>query len=278
MARRRVWIIAAACGVLCAACIGLYAQSLEQEYADRRDQALERFGGEQVGVCVAVRDILPGEQLDQTNTEVKPWLVDLLPDGAVESLSSLESATVSSPIYQGEPIVAHRTGNAERQALDVPEGYAAVSVPAQDVSAVGGSVAPGMRVDVYAVSDSGADDIARNVLVLATSASVAGNSPSPQLSWITLAVKPSFVEELIAASKRTDLHFAVSNGAGAASADRGAESAGREAESEVREGGSAGQEGGSPPERAADGKTDRSGLTQGDEGGRADGTTHSAVS
>ncbi len=232
MTRRRTWVIAAVCGVLCAVCIALYAQSLEQKYAEQREDALERFGGEQVGVCVATRDIVSGEELDQTNTTVRPWLAELLPEDAVEDLSSLGSTVVSEPIYAGEPIVEGRTGTVKRHAMDVPEGFAAVSVAAQDVSAVGGSIAPGVRVDVYAASEAGADVIARDVLVLETSSNAGADASSSGLSWVTLSVEPSFVEELIAASQRTKLYFAIPNGtapskdSAAAEVDRNGKNAG----------------------------------------------------
>lgn len=266
MARRKVWVVAAVCGAMCAVCIALYSQSLEREYADQRDRALERFGGEQVGICVASRDILPGETLDQTNTAVKPWLADLLPEDAVASLSDLESAIASVPIYQGEPVVKRRTGAVEQRSVEVPEGLAAVSVPAQDVSAVGGSVAPGTRVDVYATSQAGADAIARGVLVLATSASIAGEGASSQLSWITLAVEPSFVEELIAASRRTDLYFSISNATAASIGADASAGAGALAGADASDVAADGPSGGNAVEDS------------GIEGGKGDGAPYPAVS
>ena len=72
----------------------------------------------------------------------------------------------------------------------MPEGLTALSVPAKDVQAVGGAVAAGSRVDVYATGGTSTDVLASGVLVLATSASA-----------------PESVQEIVAAAQKTELYF-----------------------------------------------------------------------
>ena len=50
-----------ACGVLCAACVLAYLTSVRGEADAARAEALARYGGEQVEVCVARRDVAAGE-------------------------------------------------------------------------------------------------------------------------------------------------------------------------------------------------------------------------
>lgn len=92
--------------------------------------------------------------------------------------------------------------------LQVPDGLCAVSVPAKAVSAVGGSVRVGDKVNVYSTSAKSTDLLVANVEVLATSASTgAKKDETSDVSWITLAAKPSEVNELIAAAGVSDLYF-----------------------------------------------------------------------
>ena len=92
--------------------------------------------------------------------------------------------------------------------VQVPDGLCAVSVPAKAVSAVGGSVRVGDKVNVYSTSAKSTDLLVANVEVLATSASTgAKKDETSDVSWITLAAKPSEVNELIAAAGVSDLYF-----------------------------------------------------------------------
>ena len=89
--------------------------------------------------------------------------------------------------------------------MEVPAGLSAVSVPAKDVSAVGGAITSGMHIDIYATGNITTSLIAQNVLVLATSSSF--SEKSSNVSWITFAVEPDKVQELVAASQTTTLYF-----------------------------------------------------------------------
>ena len=57
MKRSRTTIIGIACGLACAACVFAYAQGVRGEADAARAEALARYGGEQLEVCVAKRDI-----------------------------------------------------------------------------------------------------------------------------------------------------------------------------------------------------------------------------
>ena len=67
MKRSRTTIIGIACGLACAACVFAYAQGVRGEADAARAEALARYGGEQLEVCVAKRDIAAGESPDDRN-------------------------------------------------------------------------------------------------------------------------------------------------------------------------------------------------------------------
>ncbi len=204
MKRSKTLVLGIICGAICVACSLAYTHQVRSEAESERSEALERYGGEQLEVCVAKRDIAPGETIDDASIETRMWLADLLPDEAIRATDDAVGKSVSSSIVAGEVITQRRLGNVGDE-LDVPEGLTAVSVPAKDVQAVGGAVAPGSKIDVYATGGTSTEVIAQSVLVLATSAADAQSDTS--VTWITVAVEPEMVQEMVVAAQKTELYF-----------------------------------------------------------------------
>lgn len=200
--------IGATCGVLCALCIFLYASDIQAQANKEREEMLAQYGGDQVEVYVAVRDIAPGESLNDSNVEKKLWLGELLPKEALTDLSIASGKTLSAPLFAGEVASMSHLRGSEVEALRVPKGLCAVSVASEPVLAVGGAIVPGQKVNVYSTSGVATDLLARRVEVLSTSSSGIGEE-GKEVSWITLAVKGSLVKELIAAAQSSDLYFAL---------------------------------------------------------------------
>lgn len=205
--RKKTTAAGIVCGIVCAACVLLYLQGVRGEAEAARSEVLARYGGEQVEVCVAARDIAPGETVEPSALETKLWVADLLPADAVRSADEVAGKQASSSILAGE-VVSLRRFEETSSLIDVPAGLTAVSVPAKDVQAVGGALAPSMEVDVYATGDTETSLIGESVLVLATNASAKGSSDS-SVAWVTLAVDPGAVQELVTAAQRTQLYFAL---------------------------------------------------------------------
>ncbi|WP_139650932.1 Flp pilus assembly protein CpaB [Raoultibacter phocaeensis] len=194
-------IMGIVCGIVCAAAVFIYLQAVRHEADEARAEALSRYGGEQVEVCVATRDIAVGEKVDATNTTVRLWLADLLPADAVRSVRDVSGEQLGSPVYEGEVVTSKRFEHADR-AIDAPAGLSVLSIPVKDVQALGGSVSPGLRVDVYSTGASGTELLATDVPVVSSS-----NEGEGAISWVALAVDPQSVQELIAASQKTELYL-----------------------------------------------------------------------
>jgi len=186
-----------------------YVAQVRADEAAAREEAIARYGGEQVEVCVAAHDILAGETISSSDVVRGTWLASLLPQDTATSLDQVEGRTASSTILANEPLALARLEGED--ALTVPDGLCAVSVPVQDVRAVGGAIGSGARVDVYADTDKGIMLLGRDLLVLETSA---GGSQSARsgLSWVALAVNPDSVQELIAASASDELFLVLPGG------------------------------------------------------------------
>lgn len=211
MNRNKTIVISILCGLLCAGCVFAYLQSVRGEAEAARAEALARYGGEQLEVCVAKRDIAAGESVEASAIETKLWVADLLPEDAVREASEVTGHQATSTILAGE-VLSHRRFDQQHSDLEVPEGLVALSVPAKDVQAVGGAVSAGSRVDMYASGNTTTEAIAHDVLVLATSASgsrVAGSSGSEGMAWVTVALDPASVQEVISAAQKTELYFSL---------------------------------------------------------------------
>ena len=203
--KRRVRLaISMVCGVAAAMTALAYASSVRAEAERVQREALARYGGDLVPVCVATRDIEPGDTLDETNIAVEEWVASLLPADASTSVGDLAGKVATSRIPRRAvlcPAYLEHPGDG----LEVPEGMAAVCVASDPEHAMGGALERGDEVDVY-VSRDGVADRLTGARVLDTSALASGGG---EVSWVTLAVDPSAVEELIAATTRAQVTLAV---------------------------------------------------------------------
>ena len=220
-ARRRL-VLSIACGVCAALAVLVYASMVRSGERAAREEALARYGGEQVEVYVASRDIAAGDTIRTSDVRRQLWLADLLPADCVSSEQDVVGAVAGSSILANEPVSKARLGNTASD-IAVPAGLCAVSVPMQDVRAVGGAIDRGSLVDVYADTAEGARPLGRNLLVLATSGSDGALSGRSSLSWVTLAVTPESVQELLSASKSQNLYLALPSTEGAATSPTPAE-------------------------------------------------------
>lgn len=222
MNRKRL-MISVACGVGAALLMAWYASDVTAQATSLRQEALAEYGGEQVEVFVATRDIAVGETLNATNISAQFWLADLLPAGALTEQSQVLEKTLAVPLLENEPVVAAKLGDLTAP-ISVPDDLCAISVPSEDVCAVGGAIAAGSEVNVYAVSGDEVTLLGQSVLVLETSngsrmeaqgsSGLFGSVTSrSELNWVTLAVAPDRVQEYLAAS-RDDWLYLVLPGSG----------------------------------------------------------------
>jgi pilus assembly protein CpaB len=220
---RKRLILALICGVIAAVAMTWYATSIRAEATQTRQEALASYGGEQIEIYTATRDIAVGETLSGENVSLQLWLSDLLPAGALREQKEVFGQTVAVPLMRNEPVVVAKLGES-KPPISVPEGLCAVSIPSADVLAVGGALQAGTFVTVYSADAATVELIAEEVLILETSngsLSASGDSSGlfgasssrAGLSWVTLAVEADTAQELIAASRSKELHLVLPGGA-----------------------------------------------------------------
>lgn len=196
-------VVAAACGLLCALCVAVYVAQVDERANAAQADMLARYGGDQVEVCVARRDIAAGQTITDSDVETKMWIASLLPVDAVVAKEDALGQQVGSSILAGEVISSARFGF-DAASIEVPDGMVALSVPARAVQAVGGALVPGMKVDVYAVGGTSTSRVAQEVKVLETCAT---ESTSSAGTWVTLALPPQLVAQMVSAAENMELYF-----------------------------------------------------------------------
>ena len=218
MARqRKQTIISAVCAAVAVLGVFAYTASVNSEAAMARAAAIHSYGGERVEVVVATKDIPVGSPVDESNVTTQEWLVDLLAQGeAATSVDQVAGKIAQADIKRNEPIMLDRVGSGASR-IAVPVGLSAVSVSSDDVLAVGGAIQKGSFVDVYVETAEGEVVLlGQKILVLETSTNP---STKQQVTWVTLAVTPASVSELITASSKGTIHFVLPSGTDSAKGD-----------------------------------------------------------
>ncbi len=194
MSKRFRLILSAAFGVLALmACLG-YGEQVRAEAETDRAEALERYGGELVGIVVATHDLEPGEKVDSLTCEERDWVAELVPEGTLTSLEDSLGLVLTSPVSAGTPIT--ETAVREDSAtLPIPEGTVAMAVALGDKTGVGSDVALGTSLVGYRVVDGETRTISTALTVIGSgeASGVAGSS-------ITVAVPLQDVAAFIAAA------------------------------------------------------------------------------
>ncbi|MDR2957219.1 MAG: Flp pilus assembly protein CpaB [Coriobacteriales bacterium] len=218
--RKRIFI-SVLCGLVAALLMSLYASSVRNEADKSRIQTIQEYGGEQIEVYVANRNIAIGERLTTTNVSKQIWLVDFLPDGALTEADDVIGQVLGIPMQANEPVTAAKI-KTNTSPVSVPDGYCAVSIPTNDVLAVGGAINTGSIIAIYAADKETVVLLAAEVLVLDTSnnsteglehTGLLGSSRTrPALTWVTLAVREDMVEDIIAASRAMNLYLVLPGG------------------------------------------------------------------
>lgn len=209
MKRETRLLMSVVSGVLAVAIALLYGSAVRDEAQRAQREALAIYGDELVTVCVASRDIDPGEVLDETNVHLEDWVSGLLPADAAQSIADVSGERATSSIPE-RAVICPTYLETSSGAIEVPQGMVAVSVAASEEQAVGGAIATGDLVDVYVSKDGIADRLCR-ASVIDTSAR--GQEGSASIAWVTLAVAPESVAEVLAATARGSVSLVLPDGA-----------------------------------------------------------------
>lgn len=265
MRRNARLILSIACGALSVVLALAYGESARAEVRAERSEVLERYGGEVTHLVVARSAMSAGTLISDGNVEEREWLADMAPTGAITSLDDVVGVRLTSDVAAGEPLNELDIA-ADKDVLEVPEGRVAISVRLTDKTGLASGVTEGARVLAYRNVDDALHLITNDTTVL----SVSGTATSSGVQTVCLAVLPSSVEDVLAASSDGSLRLALP-GAGvlspaddAAASDGAAEDAGSE-EAPGANGEAAGEDGADVSAEAPDALAE-AGASDADEG------------
>lgn len=200
--------IRVAIAVVCAACVGLsfaaYADDVRAEADRQRSEVIARYGGEVVDLVVARHALEPGDVVEAGDVEVREWLVDLAPEGAITDADEVLGTTVTVPAAAGAPLTGLNFRDAT-EAEDVPEGYIAVSVPITDKLGLSAGTQVGSKVVAFRVTSDGAQVLATDAVVL--SMPETASSALVSSGTLSIAVLPDDVADVLSASATDDLRI-----------------------------------------------------------------------
>jgi pilus assembly protein CpaB len=115
-------------------------------------------GGRQVSVVIAAQDIAPREPIDASMLTVSQFPATNLPPKAITSVADLSGFSAVVTIYKGQVITANVVASSpdqlivgsESTSLPIPAGFLAITLPTNEMQGVGGYVAQGDYIDVWA--------------------------------------------------------------------------------------------------------------------------------
>jgi Flp pilus assembly protein CpaB len=137
--------------------------------------ALYFIGAQRVAMVVASRDVAVIRPLTAQDLEVRSVPPDALPAGVISSVDDVIGRVPIAPLWQGQALVAHALADDAatfHTGLTLRPGERAIAIPVVAVSAVGGAISPGARIDVLAVPLLGRAPAGRAVELLAADALV----------------------------------------------------------------------------------------------------------
>ena len=137
--------------------------------------ALYYASAQRVPVVVAGRDLDTTAALRESDLATRSFPVDAVPDGALRATGSAVGRFLRSPLRAGQLILeASLADDAAVFATGVepPTGMRAIALPVTAATALGGALAPGLRVDVIAVPIAGKAPPTRGVELIASRAIV----------------------------------------------------------------------------------------------------------
>lgn len=185
----------------------LYGQQVHAEADAERAEVLERFGGERVQLVVAADGLEAGDTVTRQNVELREWVADLAPAGALMSLDDVVDRQITVPAAEGAPLTGLNFRD-EGQMPEVPSGYMALQVPLSEKLGLTTSAPAGARLVAYEVADDGTRLIAGDVQVLVAAGAASGTGAVSRGS-ISVAVRPDDVAALLAASAEGSLRLVV---------------------------------------------------------------------
>ena len=195
-------LISVLSALLASFCFFAYVQSVRAEAEKSRAEAIRKYGGELTSILVATKQIEPGDTLSSSNTQVKSWISDLIPEGAITNPESVMGRTVSSVIGVGMPVVSLHLRSVASQ-ITIPENLIGLTISHGEKYGLAERLSAGTKLAAYEVTDSLITCIASDISVLSDDT----EGTLYTSSSVTLGLTPEQVPAVLSAYARGTLRF-----------------------------------------------------------------------
>lgn len=195
-------LISVLSALLASFCFFAYVQSVRADAEKSRAEAIQKYGGELTSILVATKQIEPGETLSSSNTQVKSWISDLIPEGAITNPESVIGRTVSSVIGVGMPVVSLHLRSVASQ-ISIPENLVGLTISHGEKYGLAERLSAGTKLAAYEVTDSLITCIASDIAVLSDDT----EGTLYTSSSVTLGLTPEQVPAVLSAYARGTLRF-----------------------------------------------------------------------
>ena len=195
-------LISVLSALLASFCFFAYVQSVRAEAEKSRAEAIQKYGGELTSILVATKQIEPGETLSSSNTQLKSWISDLIPEGAITNPESVMGRTVSSVIGVGMPVVSLHLRSVASQ-ISIPENLVGLTISHGEKYGLAERLSAGTKLAAYEVTDSLITCIASDIAVLSDDS----EGTLYTSSSVTLGLTPEQVPAVLSAYARGTLRF-----------------------------------------------------------------------
>lgn len=202
MTKKARILISVLSALLASFCFFAYVQSVRAEAEKSRAEAIQKYGGELTSILVATKQIEPGETLSSSNTQVKSWISDLIPEGAITNPESVMGRTVSSVIGVGMPVVSLHLRSVASQ-ITIPENLIGLTISHGEKYGLAERLSAGTKLAAYEVTDSLITCIASDISVLSDDT----EGTLYTSSSVTLGLTPEQVPAVLSAYARGTLRF-----------------------------------------------------------------------
>ena len=195
-------LISVLSALLASFCFFAYVQNVRAEAEKSRAEAIQKYGGELTSILVATKQIEPGETLSSSNTQLKSWISDLIPEGAITNPESVMGRTVSSVIGVGMPVVSLHLRSVASQ-ISIPENLVGLTISHGEKYGLAERLSAGTKLAAYEVTDSLITCIASDIAVLSDDT----EGTLYTSSSVTLGLTPEQVPAVLSAYARGTLRF-----------------------------------------------------------------------
>ena len=197
MTKKTRILISVLSALLASFCFFAYVQSVRADAEKSRAEAIQKYGGELTSILVATKQIEPGETLSSSNTQVKSWISDLIPEGAITNPESVMGRTVSSVIGVGMPVVSLHLRSVASQ-ISIPENLVGLTISHGEKYGLAERLSAGTKLAAYEVTDSLITCIASDIAVLSDDT----EGTLYTSSSVTLGLTPEQVPAVLSAYAR----------------------------------------------------------------------------